>query len=255
MDKLRRQGTKIESKATQEDFEQKAKEVLADDEFADEDFMIEEAAKDDIKIWYYIDKGEINGAFTKNEMLILYHNGTLKETTEVWNNTMSDWMELEQTALYEKKSPVKRKVAIQKGKERKTKKSLIWVWCILCTIVIILCVGIYVIYIKSKAEPEKVTMLDASANAQDTGDEEGITVKKIVEKYITDPKYDLQTQENEESILTVTGTLTFEDKAQEAVLQFRIESDGSVHYQQMRINGETQNDTVYQELLDGMQVD
>lgn len=254
MDKLRREGTKIESKATEDDFEQKAKEVLTDDEFADEDFMIEEAAKDDIKIWYYIDKGEINGAFTKNEMLIMYHNGTLKETTEVWNNTMSDWIELEQTALYERKGPVKRKAAVQKGKEKKINKSLIWVWCILCAIVIILCVGSYVINIKSKAESDKVTVLDDSTNAQDTGDEKGITVKKIVEKYITDPKYDLQTQENKESILTVTGTLTYEGKTQEAVLQFRIESDGSVHFQQMSINGET-NDTVYQELLEGMQVE
>jgi hypothetical protein len=306
-------------------------EEVAKDEFSDEDLLLEEAEKDDIKIWYYIDKGEIIGAFSKSEMLSMYHRGTIKETTEVWNKTMSDWMELKQTTLTKKKSLSQKNKALHKVDESEINNSLVWIlafvplllagavylkslpfviilivihvaicitdanllinakqmkksmllmavfltpvylvqrakaikkgilylpiWSIFCIIVVILCARLYVTDIRVKAEPKAVTVSDETVSNQNTSDAKEITVKQIVEKYITNPKYDLQTQENKESLLTVSGTLNYEGAAQAAVLQFRVKSDGSVHFEQMSIDGKDQNDSVYKKMITEMRAD
>jgi hypothetical protein len=255
----RRNENTIRTREVAKDNRKEAPEEHIRDELIDEDFLIEEVTEDDIKTWYYIDHGEINGAYSRDEMLAMYDDGTLKETTEVWNNTMSDWTELSQTELYREKPPVRsiRSTRKQrKGHPSKRELPYLILSGAIGLIIIILCIRVVLMTIGSKSEPEGNQVTEETALTEDTEetiDDKGVTVKKLVEKYFTDPSYDLQEQEDGSSLLTVTGTINYEGKEQEAELVFRVEEDGSVHYEQMSFGGELQEDTVYQDLLDQVQ--
>jgi hypothetical protein len=57
---------------------------------------------EELKFWYYIDKGEVTGPFSEEEMNALYQQHIIEDITEVWKSGMSDWVELSTTELSKK---------------------------------------------------------------------------------------------------------------------------------------------------------
>ena len=62
---------------------------------------------EELKFWYYIDKGEVTGPFSEEEMNAFYQQHVIEDNTEVWKSGMSDWVELSTTEL-SKKEDLKR---------------------------------------------------------------------------------------------------------------------------------------------------
>lgn len=61
---------------------------------------------EELKFWYYIDKGEVTGPFSEEEMLALYQQHIIQDNTEVWKSGMTDWAKLSTTELSKKEDLV-----------------------------------------------------------------------------------------------------------------------------------------------------
>ncbi len=57
---------------------------------------------EELKFWYYIDKGEVTGPFTEEEMHTFYRQHVIEDSTEVWKSGMSDWVGLSASELLKK---------------------------------------------------------------------------------------------------------------------------------------------------------
>ena len=290
----------------------------------EDDFIIEEITKEENKEWYYIDKGEIKGTYTYDEMLAMYHSGKIKAATEVWNNGMKDWVEFEKTELMEKEQRAERKTRIPD--KNAINDSLVWilafvplllayavymkslplviiliiihsiicmidanlfinagqigkgtllmavfltpvylirrrallqrrmpyffVWCTFFVLVIVSLGRAY--YPAILPEPETASTSGVTDGKKDVEQDGKITIKKIIEAYISDAKYDLQEQDDKEKLLSVTGVLTYKGIKHNAMLQFKVKEDGAVYFDELSYDGETQSDAVYQELVDAI---
>jgi hypothetical protein len=139
---------------------------------------------------------------------------------------------------------------IKRSNVLKQSKTPIFVWSGLVFVVLVL--TLQLIYTQLKPDTGKgevATVEDNKEAVVDTGD---ITVQKFVEHYFTNSSYSLEDQQTGQSLLTITGTMSYQGKNEEAKLIFRVDEDDSVHYSSMSLDGVQQEETVYQELMDAI---
>lgn len=270
---------------------------------------------EELKFWYYIDKGEVTGPFSEEEMLDFYRKHVIEDDTEVWKSGMLDWVKLSSSDLSKKDDPkqeskkndsnnaipwilaflpvlfsgaISRKslplliillvihfalgvidtvILAKEGKAKKTTALLALflppvylakrvgspntrrigavVWCLFFAVELFVCTK--VIDIPALLQSQRTAEVSETEPLTETG---GITVEDFVKAYIRSPKYEIKEGEDGISLFTVNGTMDFEGREAEATITFNVESDGSVHFSEIAVDGITESSDIYYDLID-----
>lgn len=212
---------------------------------------------DEIKVWYYIDNGEVTGPFTEEEMLDLYHQRIMEDSTEVWKSGMSDWIELSQSDLigkketgqagkkYEINNAMPRILALFKRASALNKKRGYTIVLCLLFAVVLLCSAI-AFDIPAYFQTKKVAEV-ADAGAETA--KGSISIEDFVQAYITSPNYELTETEEGYSILHIIGKMEYEAKETDISLDFQVDEDGSVHFKEIVINGKLGGAEIYYNMV------
>lgn len=270
---------------------------------------------EDLKFWYYIDKGEVTGPFSEEEMIALYQQHSIEDNTEVWRNGMTDWVELSTTELSKKENfiqqsgeneinpamawiltflpvlfagAISRKslpllvillmlhctigildsiLLMKEGKAKKTavlwalllppvylvkragalnrKKTGAVIWCLFFALELFICAKVY--DIPSLLQPQKSEEITEPEEITETG---GITLNDFVKAYVKNPNYEMKEEEEGRSLFIISGMMDYEGKEAAIIISFQIEEDGSVHFKEMQVNGDSENAGLYYELME-----
>jgi hypothetical protein len=270
---------------------------------------------EELKFWYYIDKGEVTGPFSEEEMNAFYQQHVIEDSTEVWKSGMSDWVELSTTELSKKEDMIHQSgkneinhalpwimaflpvlfagafsrkslplliillvihcvigatdsiILIKEGKAKKT--VLLWalllppvylviragllntrkvgavIWCILFAFELFVCAMVY--DIAASLQPNKSEVVTEPEGTTEKG---GITVDDFVKAYVRSPKYEITDEEEGKSLFKISGTMDYEGKEAAVNILFQVEEDGSVHFKEMVVDGESGNAELYYNLMD-----